>query len=268
MTVMPNSSDAWCERMCKATGTQTSETGLEFEADIGVICGRSQRVLALRSPPFGRCSNFLAPGRRLASGSSPSWFLWALVWVGNLPDESLMPRMFGQEIRTRVSLLQRCLLPLPSLFDPLPPGIFIVCLPTIYDLETFHPPIHAPLTSILSPAHLSQPLRCREPWTLRTQSQARLAIKPRAQADQRQAVLTRPLPPVSIHHSLSKGRSLSVFRRSLATSRTAPFDQSLLQPVVRSKRTPIACTECRRRQVKASCHRCCLQARSDTVRRL
>ncbi|EMD41014.1 hypothetical protein CERSUDRAFT_121607 [Gelatoporia subvermispora B] len=39
------------------------------------------------------------------------------------------------------------------------------------------------------------------------------------------------------------------------------FDQSLLQPVVRSKRTPIACTECRRRQVKCSgtsprCERC------------
>lgn len=28
------------------------------------------------------------------------------------------------------------------------------------------------------------------------------------------------------------------------------FDPSLLQPVVRSKRTPVACTECRRRQVK------------------
>ncbi|KAI0721941.1 hypothetical protein C8T65DRAFT_171382 [Cerioporus squamosus] len=40
-----------------------------------------------------------------------------------------------------------------------------------------------------------------------------------------------------------------------------PFDPSLLQPIVRSKRTPIACTECRRRQVKCSgttprCERC------------
>ncbi|OCH95845.1 hypothetical protein OBBRIDRAFT_440506 [Obba rivulosa] len=47
----------------------------------------------------------------------------------------------------------------------------------------------------------------------------------------------------------------------IGSNRSAPFDQSLLQPVVRSKRTPIACTECRRRQVKCSgtsprCERC------------
>ncbi|KZT74576.1 hypothetical protein DAEQUDRAFT_753970 [Daedalea quercina L-15889] len=41
----------------------------------------------------------------------------------------------------------------------------------------------------------------------------------------------------------------------------APVDGSLLTPMVRSKRTPIACTECRRRQVKCSggtpqCERC------------
>ncbi|KAI0366370.1 hypothetical protein BV20DRAFT_651720 [Pilatotrama ljubarskyi] len=40
-----------------------------------------------------------------------------------------------------------------------------------------------------------------------------------------------------------------------------PFDPSLLQPIVRSKRTPMACLECRRRQVKCSgttprCERC------------
>ncbi|KZT13161.1 uncharacterized protein LAESUDRAFT_32360 [Laetiporus sulphureus 93-53] len=40
-----------------------------------------------------------------------------------------------------------------------------------------------------------------------------------------------------------------------------PYEQTLLTPVVRSKRTPIACTECRRRQVKCTggtpqCERC------------
>ncbi|EJF63031.1 hypothetical protein DICSQDRAFT_179690 [Dichomitus squalens LYAD-421 SS1] len=45
------------------------------------------------------------------------------------------------------------------------------------------------------------------------------------------------------------------------SGRSLPFDPSLLQPIVRSKRTPIACTECRRRQVKCSgtmprCERC------------
>ncbi|KAI0751289.1 hypothetical protein C8Q80DRAFT_564478 [Daedaleopsis nitida] len=49
---------------------------------------------------------------------------------------------------------------------------------------------------------------------------------------------------------------------SSSSSRSAmQFDPSLLQPIVRSKRTPIACTECRRRQVKCSgttprCERC------------
>ncbi|KAI0643730.1 hypothetical protein C8Q79DRAFT_1012290 [Trametes meyenii] len=43
--------------------------------------------------------------------------------------------------------------------------------------------------------------------------------------------------------------------------RSLPFDPSLLQPIVRSKRTPMACVECRRRQVKCSgtmprCERC------------
>ncbi|OBZ71779.1 hypothetical protein A0H81_08253 [Grifola frondosa] len=46
-----------------------------------------------------------------------------------------------------------------------------------------------------------------------------------------------------------------------SASRSTAFDPSLLQPIVRSKRTPIACTECRRRQVKCSgttprCERC------------
>ena len=31
-----------------------------------------------------------------------------------------------------------------------------------------------------------------------------------------------------------------------------PLDPDLLAPVVKSKRTPIACTECRRRQVKVN----------------
>ncbi|PCH41631.1 hypothetical protein WOLCODRAFT_137505 [Wolfiporia cocos MD-104 SS10] len=48
---------------------------------------------------------------------------------------------------------------------------------------------------------------------------------------------------------------------SLSRDRAGPVDQSLLTPVVRSKRTPIACTECRRRQVKCTggtpqCERC------------
>lgn len=37
---------------------------------------------------------------------------------------------------------------------------------------------------------------------------------------------------------------------ALGRERGVPFDHNLLSPVVRSKRTPIACTECRRRQVK------------------
>ncbi|KAI9001136.1 hypothetical protein BD414DRAFT_404370 [Trametes punicea] len=48
---------------------------------------------------------------------------------------------------------------------------------------------------------------------------------------------------------------------SVAGDRPLSFDPSLLQPIVRSKRTPMACVECRRRQVKCSgttprCERC------------
>ncbi|KAH9853842.1 hypothetical protein C2E23DRAFT_97420 [Lenzites betulinus] len=44
-------------------------------------------------------------------------------------------------------------------------------------------------------------------------------------------------------------------------ARPPAFDQSLLAPIVRTKRTPMACVECRRRQVKCSgttprCERC------------
>ncbi|KAH9894199.1 hypothetical protein C8Q73DRAFT_507499 [Cubamyces lactineus] len=48
---------------------------------------------------------------------------------------------------------------------------------------------------------------------------------------------------------------------SSSGGRQLPFDPSLLAPIVRSKRTPMACVECRRRQVKCSgttprCERC------------
>ncbi|KAI0637738.1 hypothetical protein C8Q77DRAFT_386262 [Trametes polyzona] len=50
-------------------------------------------------------------------------------------------------------------------------------------------------------------------------------------------------------------------KSSSGSSRPLAFDPSLLQPIVRPKRTPMACLECRRRQVKCSgttprCERC------------
>ncbi|KAH8106049.1 hypothetical protein BXZ70DRAFT_412851 [Cristinia sonorae] len=69
--------------------------------------------------------------------------------------------------------------------------------------------------------------------------------------------------------TLSRSNSVSSSSRSsppghASTSHTRPGSsdhQTLLTPVVRSKRTPIACTECRRRQVKCTgttprCERC------------
>ncbi|KAH9950070.1 hypothetical protein B0H21DRAFT_22484 [Amylocystis lapponica] len=59
----------------------------------------------------------------------------------------------------------------------------------------------------------------------------------------------------------SSGHARTSSQRSNTPGNSPPFDSNLLNPVVRSKRTPIACTECRRRQVKCSggtprCERC------------
>lgn len=60
-----------------------------------------------------------------------------------------------------------------------------------------------------------------------------------------------------VYHSPSSHAHRCHFLQT-AGGRATQFDLSLLQPIVRSKRTPIACTECRRRQVKvcnlSHCH--------------
>ncbi|KAK7696615.1 hypothetical protein QCA50_001273 [Cerrena zonata] len=69
-------------------------------------------------------------------------------------------------------------------------------------------------------------------------------------------------PSSSRHGSSSPSNSRgSSVKSSGGTSRSSADAQNLLAPVVRSKRTPIACTECRRRQVKCTgttpkCERC------------
>ncbi|KAI0771505.1 hypothetical protein BD413DRAFT_55775 [Trametes elegans] len=54
---------------------------------------------------------------------------------------------------------------------------------------------------------------------------------------------------------------MSTSSKSSSSSVPLAFDPSLLQPIVRSKRTPMACTQCRQRQVKCTgnihgCERC------------
>lgn len=86
-----------------------------------------------------------------------------------------------------------------------------------------------------------------------------------------------PSPPRTTSASGSSGarewfvwprlhRTLTII--SPAKSPQPPASQGLQTPVVRSKRTPIACTECRRRQVKVSTRSVTLFRRSGLDRRL
>ena len=85
------------------------------------------------------------------------------------------------------------------------------------------------------------------------------AMSPAQRTDEQRATPSPP-GPKGTSASSSARESLAYapyyFNRTVsclgAKSPTSADGQGLLAPVVRSKRTPIACTECRRRQVKVS----------------